>query len=236
MVEQFLVNVENLTCTHHDGTVALNDLSFTVQENRSLAVVGPNGAGKSSLLTCLMGFLQYSGTIQIESIPLSPTTLPQIRRIMTLVFQDPDDQLFMPTLAEDIAFGPRNLNLGEAEIERRIDTVLHQLNLADLKDRPPHHLSFGEKRRAALATALAMNPRILLLDEPTANLDPATRRELLAYLAELDATLIIATHDLRFIQSLCPDILLLSEGHKIIQTATSDLLRDNDLLRLHRLE
>ncbi|MBU1653022.1 energy-coupling factor ABC transporter ATP-binding protein, partial [bacterium] len=133
MVDQPLIKAANLVCEHHDGTVALDDVSFEVMPGRSLAVVGPNGAGKSSLLTCLMGFLKYSGEITINGQVLTSTSVPQIRRVMTMVFQDPDDQLFMPTLAEDVAFGPNNLGLSSDQVESRVSKVLDRLNLSELR-------------------------------------------------------------------------------------------------------
>ncbi len=225
----------NFSFAYPDNTSALRGIDLEVPAGEAVAIIGPNGAGKSTLLLCLAGLLQGSGEIYVHGDLLLPATARQLRRQIALVFQNPDDQLFMPVLEEDVAFGPLNLGLSESEVEARVQAALQQVQLLDKKQRPPHHLSYGEKRRAALATALAMQPKILLLDEPTSNLDPAARHELISYLANWTGTRVVSTHDLGLARSLCTRCALLSAGKLIAIGATEQVLSDFDLLRAHRL-
>lgn len=204
-------------------------------DGSSLAIIGPNGAGKSTLLLCIAGLLWGTGEIFIGGRKLTKNSARALRRSIALVFQDPDDQLFMPVLEEDVAFGPVNLGLDPDEVRRRVDRALRQVNLLDKMNRPPHHLSFGEKRRAALATALAMEAELLLLDEPTANLDPATRHELIQYLSALSNTKVIATHDLDLARQLSSRCVLLSAGRQAARDPTDEILDNLSLLQAHRL-
>ncbi len=230
-----VIKASGLTFRYSDGTPAIEDISMDVREGESLAVIGPNGAGKSTLLLALMGLLPCGGDISVFGQTLNQKSAKSIRRRMALVFQDPDDQLFMPVLEEDVAFGPINLGLDADEVSRRVEKALSQMNLADKRQRPPHHLSVGEKRRAALATALSMEADVLLLDEPTSNLDPASRYELTEYLASFSATLIITTHDLNLAGRLCTKCLLLSAGRQAAYGPSEQILDDIELLRQHRL-
>ncbi len=234
-VEIPILRVTNLNFSYSGNIIALEGINLDVDSGQSLAVIGPNGAGKSTLLLCLMGLLRGGGEIFVKGQMLTRRNAREMRRNMALVFQDPDDQLFMPVLEEDVAFGPENLGLSAIEIDRRVEESLARMNLTDKKQRPPHHLSFGEKRRAALATALAMEAELLLLDEPTSNLDPATRYELIEYLTSLSTTLIIATHDLDLARSLCPQCILLSEGRQVTSGPTEEILSDLKLLKRYRL-
>ena len=229
------LKVVDLNFTYSDGTAALQGINLKANPGESLAIIGPNGAGKSTLLLCLAGLLRAQGEIYFFGRRLTPNTARHLRKKIALVFQDPDDQLFMPTLEEDVAFGPLNLDLPTDEIERRVAQALTQMNLVDKKKKPPHHLSFGEKRRAALATALVMQAEIFLLDEPTSNLDPATRWELVNYLKALPVTRVVATHDLELCGSLCARCVLLSDGRQITAGPSEDIIKDKNLLRRYRL-
>jgi cobalt/nickel transport system ATP-binding protein len=234
-LERYLIEVRNLSFRYADGTVALRGVDFAVTTGEKVAIIGPNGAGKSTLLLCLMGLLSVDGEILIDGQRMEEREARRLRRRMALVFQDPDDQLFMPTLSEDVAFGPRNLGLSEAEVERRVKTALARVGLIEKANRPPHHLSYGEKNRAALAAALAMQADILFLDEPTGNLDPATRAELIRYLRELTDTLIFATHDLDLARALSTKCLLLADGKAVKFAATGEILGNQTLLQEYRL-
>jgi len=229
------LRIVKLTFIYPDDTSALEGINLVVQAGESLALIGPNGAGKSTLLLCLAGLLPYEGEIYIQGELLGKSNARIMRRRIGVVFQDPDDQLFMPVLEEDVAFGPINLGLDKPEVERRVQAALGHVNLLDKRSRPPHHLSYGEKRRAAIATALALEPEILLLDEPTSNLDPATRGELIRYLQTLPATKIVATHDLDLAAALCSRCAVISAGRLVREGDTGEVLDDQELLKVNRL-
>jgi cobalt/nickel transport system ATP-binding protein len=230
------LEVRGLRFTYPDGRLALGGIELTVEEGQRVAVLGPNGAGKTTLALHLNGILRGSGSITVDGLELNDDNLDEIRRRVGLVFQDANDQLFMPTVAEDVAFGPANLGLAGAELEERVAAALRQVNAADLARRPPHHLSGGEKRSAAIATALAMEPQMLVLDEPTSGLDPLGRRELVETLQALDMTLLIITHDLPFALELCERSVIVDGGEVVATGATPDILANDALLRRHRLE
>jgi cobalt/nickel transport system ATP-binding protein len=234
---QPILEAKDLAYRYPDGTEALRGVSFSVQPGETLAVVGANGAGKSTLLYHLIGtVLPSAGTLRIEGLPVDPAHLPRIRQSVGMVFQDPDDQLFMPTVAEDVAFGPLNLGLSPAEAQARAAWALDRVDAAALGAKPPYRLSAGEKRRAAIATALAMEPAILVMDEPTSGLDPRGRRHLIQLLREFDHTKIIATHDLDLVLALCPRTLVMHGGRLMADGATEAIFRDEALLATCGLE
>jgi cobalt/nickel transport system ATP-binding protein len=234
--------VEGLVYAYPDGHQALRGVNLSLAPGERVALLGPNGAGKTTLVLHLNGILSGrdgaagAGRVSVAGLPVGPDQLREIRRRVGLVFQDPDDQLFMPTLRDDVAFGPANLGLRGPELAGRVDHALEVVGLRDLADRPPHHLSYGQRRRAAIATVLAMEPRILVLDEPTSNLDPAGRRELVELLQRLDVTILTVTHDLPFALETCPRSVILADGRIVADGATRDLLADDALLAAHRLE
>jgi cobalt/nickel transport system ATP-binding protein len=229
--------VDGLAYAYPDGHQALFGVDLRIGRGERVALLGPNGAGKTTLVLHLNGILTAGrGRVSVAGLPVAKENLREIRRRVGLVFQDPDDQLFMPTVRDDVAFGPANLGIRGAELDARVDRALAQVGLADLADRPPFHLSFGQRRRAAVATVLAMEPEILVLDEPSSNLDPASRRELAEVLDGLDVTVLMVTHDLPYALQLCPRAVILSGGVIAADGRTRDLLADPDLLATHRLE
>lgn len=230
-----VLQIEDLSYTYPDGTCALRGVSLSLRPGERMALLGPNGAGKSTLLLVLSGILPSRGALRWRGKPLMEEDLPALRRQVGLVFQDPDDQLFMPTVWEDVAFGPANLGLERGEVERRVAEALERMGLSGCAERPPHHLSLGERKRAALAAVLAMRPEILLLDEPTANLDPRGRKQLLAFLAGLPQTLVVATHDLEAARALCHRGILLDGGQVVADEALESLLKDTARLERHGL-
>lgn len=231
------VEVHDLHFTYPDGTTALTGLDLEVGHGERVALLGPNGAGKTTLALHLNGIHRAgSGTITVDGLELLDDNLPEIRRRVGLVFQDPDDQLFMPTVREDVAFGPANLGLRDERLATRVDEALSAVRAQGVADRAPHHLSGGERRRAALATVLAMHPEVLVLDEPTSGLDPAGRRELVEVLRELTVSQLVITHDLPFALELCERAVIVDGGRVVADGATDDLLADRELLVAHRLE
>ncbi len=231
------VDLANLTFSYPDGTRALDDISFTVEPGESVALLGPNGAGKSTLLLHLNGYLTpTTGEVRIAGIVLRRETLAAARAAIGMVFQDPDDQLFMPTVRDDVAFGPLNLGASPAAAAERVTAALERVGGAHLADRPPHRLSFGEKRAVAIATVLAMDPEILVLDEPSANLDPRGRRRLIELLRSFPQTRLIATHDLELAVQLCPRAIVLDGGRVVADGAAVELLDDEPLMLAHGLE
>jgi cobalt/nickel transport system ATP-binding protein len=226
---------ENVSYTYPDGNPALRGLSFTVRQGTTTCVIGPNGAGKSTLLLALLGFLDVDGVITVNGVRVSKETARDIRARVGLVFQDPDDQLFMPSVFEDVAFGPRNF-LSDDEAHRAAAEALEQVGLRGFERRLAHHLSFGEKKRVAIAGVLAMKPEIIALDEPTSNLDHLHRRRLIEILDRMSATLLIATHDLYFAAEIADDIVVIKDGQAIAQGPAVDILSDGDLLARAHLE
>lgn len=232
-----IVEVRDLAYRYPDGTSALRGISFRITHGESVAVVGSNGAGKSTLLLHLTGALKpASGEIRIGDFPVTAKTLPMIRRTVGMVFQDPDDQLFMPTVYDDVAFGPLNLGLPAEEVRNRVREALAIVGAGHLKDRPPYRLSQGEKRAVSIATVLAMSPDILVMDEPTANMDPTARRQVIELLKTFEHTKIIATHDLDLAMDLCRRTLIIHEGRMVVDGATLEIMQDEALLKRNRLE
>lgn len=231
------VRVEDLHYTYPDGHVALAGVGLDVAPGERVALLGPNGAGKTTLMLHLNGVLTASrGTVEIGGTALARNSLREIRRRVGLVFQDPDDQLFMPTLAQDVAFGPANFGVRGAELEARVARALEVVSMGGLAERSPAHMSGGQRRRAALATVLACEPEVLVLDEPSANLDPVARRELAETLSGLDATMLIVTHDLPYAAQLCSRAVVMDGGVVVADGAIGEVLSDAELLAEHRLE
>ena len=225
-----IISIKNLSFKYHDGSEALKNLSLAISENERVAFVGGNGAGKSTLLLHLNGILQGEGDVKIYGKELRKSNLTEIRKIVGILFEDPDDQLFCPTVSEDIAFGPLNLELSENEIKSRVKDSLAKVGLEGFENRSPHRLSYGEKKRIALATLFAMEPKILALDEPTSNLDPKSRRKLIEILKSFNGTVILATHDLECVLELCERTIVLKNGEILKDGSTRDILANEKLM------
>jgi len=226
-----MIEAHGLTYAYPDGTLALQGVGFRLEDGKKYALVGPNGAGKSTLLSllCALDFPQ-GGSALVDGLPLQKASVEEIRRRVGMVFQNPDDQLFMPTVYDDVAFGLKNRKLPAEDVEARVAETLRSMGIAHLRDRPPYRLSGGEKRAAALATALVMRPKFLLMDEPTAFLDPRAKRGLVRTLRELPVGMLIATHDLRFAAALADGVLILKDGRLLAQGGP-ELLGDPELMK-----
>ncbi len=232
-----VLELRGVAHAYPDGHQALFGVDLHVHQGERVALLGPNGAGKTTLVLHLNGILLPGvGSVSVSGLPVTNANLKEIRRRVGIVFQDPDDQLFMGTVRQDVAFGPANLGLRGAALDNRVLTALDKVGMADFVDRPPHHLSFCQRRRVAVATVLAMEPEILVLDEPSSNLDPASRRELADILTSLDVTVLMVTHDLPYALELCERAVILDEGVIAADGATLELLCDAELMRSHRLE
>ena len=232
-----VVEVRDLAYAYPDGTEALNGVSFRVEHGVAVALVGANGAGKSTLLLHLIGYLPVArGEVRIGDVPLTRETASAIRRAVGMVFQDPDDQLFMPTVGEDVAFGPLNLRLPPTDVEQRVASALERVGMSHRRERPPYRLSAGEKRAAAIATVLAMSPDILVMDEPSSYLDPRGRRRLIDLLRSFEHTRIIATHDLELVVDVCSRVMVMDGGRVVADGPTRLILNDVALMQAHGLE
>lgn len=232
-----LLRVTDLHYIYPDGIKALDNVSVVIDEGERVALLGPNGAGKTTLALHLNGIRRASsGDISIDDRILDNDSMAEIRRMVGMVFQNPDDQLFMPTVEEDVAFGPANLGVPPDELPGVVGEALGKVGGEGLQHRVPHHLSGGERRRVALATVLSMEPRLLVLDEPTGGLDPMGRRDLITVLASLNMTMLVITHDLPFALETCERALIMDEGRIQADARTSEILADPDLLARHRLE
>jgi len=231
------LDVQGLQFSYPDGREALSGVDLAIEPGQRVAVLGPNGAGKTTFVLHLNGILRGGkGSVAVDGLALEDDTLVEVRRRVGLVFQDANDQLFMPTVGEDVAFGPANLGLEGEDLANRVADALGKVDALELADRAPHHLSGGEKRSSAIATALAMEPHILVLDEPTSGLDPAGRRELVDMLKGLDITLLVITHDLPFALELCERAIIFNHGKVVADGPTREILADDELLRQNRLE
>ncbi len=235
-----VLQVRDLHFSYPDGHVALRGISLNLSSGDKAALVGPNGAGKSTLMLHLNGILEghgdHSTTLRVNGLPVTRDNLPVIRSMVGLVFQNPDDQLFSPTVFEDVAFGPLHMGLAEAEVRARVDSALEAVRMSAYKDRLSHHLSVGEKKRIAIATVLSMNPSILVLDEPSAGLDPRARRTLINLLRELPITMLVSTHDMKLVQELFPRTIVMDDGNIVADGLTSEILENEELLTAHGLE
>jgi cobalt/nickel transport system ATP-binding protein len=232
-----IIDIQDVQYRYPDGTRALNGVSFRIVHGESVGIVGANGAGKSTLLLQLSGtFLPSEGSINIGEIILTKKTVKEIRKKIGFVFQDPDDQLFMPTVFEDVAFGPLHLGWALENVEKSALKALQQVNCLHLKDRPPHKLSLGQKRAVSIASVIAMDPDILVLDEPSSNLDPRSRRQLIGLLKTFDHSKIIASHDLDMVLEVCERTIILGNGRVAADGRTQELLSDEKLLEENGLE
>ena len=231
-----VVKIDDLQFSYPDGHVALRGVSLKLCPGDKVALVGPNGAGKSTLMLHLNGILNGRGEIEVGGVRLTKDNLPVIRAMVGLVFQNPDDQLFSPTVFEDVAFGPLHMGLPEAEVIARVGKALEAVRMSSYRDRLSHHLSVGEKKRIAIATVLSMDPKILILDEPSAGLDPRARRTLINLLRELPITMLVSTHDMRLVQELFPRTIVMDDGRIVADAMTKEILEDEKLLNEHGLE
>ena len=230
------VEIRNFSYNYSDGTCALNDITITIEHGQRVALIGPNGAGKSTLLLAMAGFVKGDGKILIDGLTVEKKNLKRIRRTIGSCLENPDDQLFMPTLFDDVAFGPLNMGLEADEVKMRVNNVLQTVGLAGMADKAPHHLSAGQKRAAAIATILSMSPQIITLDEPDGSLDPANRNNLIKLLAGLSQTLIIATCNMNFAIATADRAVLVNDGHIIADGNAKSIMLDSDLMTKHGLE
>jgi len=234
---QRALEVRGLSYAYPDGHQALFDVHLSIARGERVALLGPNGAGKTTLVLHLNGVLAaQKGSVAVAELPVIKENFKEIRRRVGLVFQDPDDQLFMSSVREDVAFGPANAGITGARLDDVVARALEAVGMEDYADRPPHHLSFGQRRRVAIATVLAMDPEILVLDEPSSNLDPAGRREIAEILTSLDLTMLMVTHDLPYALELCERALVMNEGSIVADGPTREILADADTMKRNRLE
>lgn len=229
------IEVVNLSYSYPDGQQALRDINLTIEDGEAVALIGANGAGKSTLLLHLNGIIRGDGTIKILGVALNDKNLKQVRGKVGLVFQNPDDQLFSPTVFDDVAFGPINMGLQPDEVRQRVSQALSDVNMTGYERRSPQHLSVGEKKRIAIATILSMNPEILVLDEPTANLDPRAKWELIELIGGLPMTKIVASHDLEVVTALCGRTSILDNGTIVADDSTSRIMSNTPLLERYGL-
>jgi cobalt/nickel transport system ATP-binding protein len=231
-----VIEIKGLNFTYPDGISALRDINLDVFEDETIGLIGPNGAGKSTFLLHLNGLLKGKGHVRILDLDINDKNLKKIRSKVGMVFQDPDSQLFMPTVFDDVAFGPMNMRLSKDDVKKAVTDALEKVDMIGFEKRLSHHLSFGEKKRISIATVLSMNPEILVLDEPSSNLDPKHRRNLINFLKELGITKIIATHDMDLVLDICTRVVLIDKGTIIADGEVTNILNNKDLLEAHDLE
>ncbi|MPY93537.1 MAG: ATP-binding cassette domain-containing protein [Acidimicrobiia bacterium] len=231
------LELHDVAYAYPDGQPALDGVDLVVGAGERVALLGANGAGKTTLVLHLNGILTPGrGAVRVAGLAVEKANLREVRRRVGIVFQDPDDQLFMPTVRDDVAFGPANLGLSGGELAERVEAALSVVGMGDAADRAPHHLSYGQRRRVALATVLAMGPDVLVLDEPSSNLDPAARRELMEILLGLPVTILLVTHDLPYALELCPRAVVLHAGAVAVDGPTGEVLADEATMLANRLE
>ena len=231
------ISIRHLHFAYPDGTEALRGIDLEIASREKVAIVGPNGAGKSTLLLHLNGILEAGhGEVQIDGTAVTPASARFVRSRVGLVFQDPDDQLFSPTIGEDVAFGPLNMGLARDEVHHRVEAALAAVGMSGMERRVPHHLSLGQRKRVSLATVLAMDPSILVFDEPTAGLDPRGRREVMGVLRERTETVLVSSHDLAMVSEVLPRTIILDDGRIVADGPTEALMADAALLETHGLE
>jgi cobalt/nickel transport system ATP-binding protein len=230
------IEIQNLSYTYPDGTVALREVTLSIAPGEKVALVGPNGAGKSTLILHLNGILSGEGLVRVCGLEVVKGNLGRVRSCVGMVFQSPDDQLFSPTVFDDVAFGPLYQGLPREEVLQHVDGALDAVHMLSYKPRVSHHLSMGEKKRIAIATVLSMHPEVLVLDEPTGGLDPRSRRSLIHLLQELPLTMLVSTHDMQLVREIIPRMIVLDEGRLVADDATQDLMADARFLEAHGLE
>jgi len=230
------VRISDLSFSYPDHPMVLKNINFSLEQGESLGIIGPNGAGKSTLLLHLNGVLKQNGAVQIFGEPIQKQNIKAIRRKVGIVFQDPNDQLFMPTVFDDVAFGPLNLGMDRNQIEEKVYKTLQQLGLMEYEEKNPSHLSLGERKKVSLATILVLEPQILVLDEPTANLDPGSKKSFICILQNIHKTKIIASHDMDSIYELCDNVMLMNKGKIKAHGKAGHILRNQELLEANNLE
>ena len=236
-MNQEYLSVNNISFEYPDGFKALENINLSLSKGERLAVLGPNGAGKTTLILHLNGILgDLNGQITLNNNSFSEENISKIRKSVGLVFQDPDDQLFMPTVLEDVMFGPKNFGFSDELVKKNTIKALEQVKMLQFKDKPPHHLSFGQKRKVAIASVLASEPELLVLDEPSSNLDPASRRELIDILKNLDVSIILVTHDLPMALEICNRSVILNNGKITANDETYKILKNEKVMADNRLE
>jgi cobalt/nickel transport system ATP-binding protein len=230
------IEIDNLSFSYPDSHQALWDISLVIKPNEKVALVGPNGAGKSTLILHLNGILEGQGSVCVAGLPVIKENLGKVRARVGLVFQSPEDQLFSPTVYDDVAFGPRYQGFPEEKVRFLVDEALATVGMSGYAERVSHHLSMGEKKRIAIATVLSMKPEVLVLDEPTAGLDPRARRSLINLLRDLPLTMLVSTHDMHMVSELFPRMVIMDMGRVVADGPTLDLMEDEELLTAHGLE
>ncbi len=230
-----IIRLENLSYRYPDGRRALDGIDLGIGRGESVALIGPNGAGKSTLLLHLNGIIFGYGRVMVDGGPITEDNLKEVRRKVGVVFQNPDDQLFSATVFDDVAFGPLNLGWPEEKVRAAVADALEKVELTGFAERAPHHLSFGERRRVAIASVIVMDPEVIVMDEPSSNLDPRGKWRLVELLRSLPVTRVIATHDLEFVSALCGRVVVLDAGRIVADGPADKLLNDRPLLAAHGL-